>query len=100
LIKTFLAVCGHCLYSALRNPRSVITQVGNPLPLQQSPIPWWGSIAVLLMGIVSWCLSAHYGISGLGEAARAMVYIPLGNIFGLTSISVKAIQKTHKPPGD
>jgi len=49
-----------------------------------SPIPWWGSIAVLVLGIASWIISATCGVQGLDEAARAMVYIPLGNIFGMT----------------
>jgi hypothetical protein len=55
-----------------------------------SPIPWWGSACFIVIGIIAWCLAAHWQITGLDEAARAMVYIPLGNIFGMSiSLSKK-----------
>jgi hypothetical protein len=36
------------------------------------------------MGIACWCLGAHLDITGLDEAGRAMVYIPLGSLFGMS----------------
>lgn len=56
----------------------------SPERRQQSPIPWYGSIAVIILGIICWVLGAGVPIPGLDEAGRALVYIPLGNMFGLT----------------
>lgn len=71
-----------CIPSSIIHPRTPIL-VGNP-GNSESPVPWWGSITVLVVGIISWCLSDIHSITGLSEAARAMVYLPLGNLFGLT----------------
>ncbi len=38
----------------------------------------------IVVGIGSWIASACLGIPGLDEAARAMIYIPLGGLFGLS----------------
>lgn len=62
---------------------SKVVQDANPKPITMSPTPWWGSVIILVIGIISWCLSAYFNIDGLDEAGRAMVYIPLGNIFGM-----------------
>lgn len=83
-MKVYFEVLGHCLWSSVRHPRTTITQSANPLPIIQSPIPWWGSIGILIIGILSWIASAAWDIHGLDEAARALVYIPLGNIFGMS----------------
>lgn len=56
----------------------------SPDPRQESPVPWYVSVIVILAGIGSWIASACLGIPGLDEAARAMVYIPLGGLFGLS----------------
>ncbi len=71
-----------CIKQAVRHPRTTIVY-GNPGPVS-SPIPWWGSVCVLLIGIIAWSFAAKFSVTGLDEAARAMVYIPLGNIFGMT----------------
>jgi hypothetical protein len=68
-------------------PRCGDSLGNSPTPVSQSPIPWWGSIAVMMIGIVCWCVGATADISGLDEAGRALVYVPLGNLFGL---SIKA----------
>jgi hypothetical protein len=57
---------------------------GNPETRHQSPIPWWGSIACILIGIGAWVTSACLAVPGLDEAARVLVYIPLGSVFGLS----------------
>jgi len=67
---------------ALRHPRTPIALKNPGRPM--SPIPWWVSITVLVIGIASWSIGALCGISGLDEAGRAMVYLPLGNLFGMT----------------
>lgn len=80
-MKETCKISAHCLWQAIRHPKTPI--ILNPQG-PQSPIPWWGSIAVIVIGIISWVFSTVYGIRGLDEAARAMVYIPLGNIFGMS----------------
>lgn len=57
---------------------------GNPRAKLQSPVPWWGSVVIIGMGIVCWCIGGGLNIDGLAEAGRALVYIPLGSLFGLS----------------
>jgi hypothetical protein len=56
----------------------------NPETRKESPIPWWGSVACILIGIGAWIISACLTVPGLDETARALVYLPLGNLFGLS----------------
>ena len=56
----------------------------SPEIRRESPIPWWGSVLVIIMGISCWCLGAYLDIAGLDEAGRALVYIPLGSLFGMS----------------
>ena len=56
----------------------------SPQKRQQSPIPWYGSVAVIVLGIVCWCLGHTLPVAGLDEAGRALVYLPLGNLFGMS----------------
>jgi hypothetical protein len=56
----------------------------NPETRQESPIPWWGSVACILIGIGAWVTSACLKVPGLDEAARVLVYIPLGSLFGMS----------------
>jgi len=98
----------YAVWQAVRQPRTPITylycpdckvrfhssekecpkchsKVGDsPEPRQESPIPWWGSMLVIIIGIGCWVASAIYQIAGLDEAGRALVYIPLGNLFGMS----------------
>jgi len=60
-------------------------KAGNsPEVRQESPIPWWGSVLVIVIGISCWCLGACFEITGLDEAGRALVYVPLGSLFGMS----------------
>ena len=98
----------YALARAIRHPRTPITYLycpeckvrippnegecpvchrkpGNsPEERQESPIPWWGSVLVIIIGIACWCAGAFLEISGLDEAGRALVYIPLGSLFGMS----------------
>jgi hypothetical protein len=56
----------------------------SPEVRQESPIPWWGSVLVIVIGIACWCVGAQLDIAGLDEAGRALVYIPLGSLFGMS----------------
>lgn len=56
----------------------------SPENKQESPVPWFVSVIVILIGIASWIAGAYLKIPGLDEASRALVYIPLGNLFGMS----------------
>ena len=56
----------------------------SPDHKRESPVPWWGAVLCILIGIGSWGISACFEIHGLDEAARALVYIPLGSLFGMS----------------
>ena len=80
--------CGRC---KIRFPTSARECPGcgdkvesSPEPRQESPLPWWGSIVCILIGIGAWIVSAWLETPGLDEAARALVYIPLGSLFGMS----------------
>lgn len=83
-IWIFLEVLTHCMGQSIIHPITGTCQLGNPAPIKISPIPWWGSIAILILGIASWITAEVMHSTGLVEAARAMVYLPLGNIFGMS----------------
>ena len=60
-------------------------KIGNtPEQRQVWPVPWWGAALIIVIGIVCWVISATYSISGMDEAGRALVYVPLGNMFGMS----------------
>ncbi len=60
-------------------------KVGNsPESRQISPIPWWGSVLVIVVGISCWTTGSVLNVVGLDEAGRALVYIPLGSLFGMS----------------
>ena len=86
-MKKGLKVAGHCMFQAVRHPRTAIL-LPNPGVLV-SPIPWWGSLAVICIGIAAWTMGAKCAIGGLDEAGHALVYIPLSHIFGLASRTSK-----------
>jgi len=56
----------------------------SPDHKRESPVPWWGSILCILIGIGAWIASALLDIVPLGEAARLLVYAPIGHLFGLS----------------
>jgi len=39
---------------------------------------------VIIIGIICWVVGVGLDITGLDEAGRALVYIPLGSLFGLS----------------
>lgn len=56
----------------------------SPENRQESPIPWYGAVMVIILGIICWVLGAGLEITGLDEAGRALVYVPLGSLFGMS----------------
>jgi hypothetical protein len=60
-------------------------QLGNsPQSKEMSPIPWWGAVLVIIVGVACWVVGGCLDIVGLDEAGRALVYIPLGSLFGMS----------------
>ena len=60
-------------------------KLGNsPQTKEMSPIPWWGAVLVIVVGISCWVIGGCLNIAGLDEAGRALVYIPLGSLFGMS----------------
>ena len=56
----------------------------SPEQRLESPLPWYGAIVVIILGIICWVLGAAVPIPGLDEAGRVLVYIPLGGLFGMS----------------
>ena len=60
-------------------------EVGHsPERKEASPLPWYCSVIVIILGVICWVLGAAVPVPGLDEAGRALVYLPLGNLFGLS----------------
>ncbi len=56
----------------------------SPDPRRESPLPWYGSVILIVLGAAIWGCSAAYHISGVDELGRILVYIPLGSLFGMS----------------
>jgi len=80
--------CPECRVSLPGNaeecPRCGREAKNSPEVRQESPIPWWGSVLVIVIGITCWVVSGWLQTKGLDEAGRALVYIPLGSLFGMS----------------
>jgi len=110
-MKTLTAVpkfMVHALSQAIRHPSTLVSylycpecklylmdgekvcpgcgkELGNSPQLKEiSPIPWWGAVLVIVVGISCWVIGGCLHIVGLDEAGRALVYIPLGSLFGMS----------------
>jgi len=70
--------------SARECPKCGDKASSSPENRQESPIPWYGSVGVIILGIICWVVGGIYQIAGLDEAGRALVYIPLGSLFGMS----------------
>lgn len=78
-----LRIMGYCMLKAISNRGQTIVYTGNPIAMAPQPaVPWLISMGVILFGIASWCAGEKWDITGLSEAARAMVYVPLSYMFG------------------
>jgi len=56
----------------------------SPERKEEPPLPWYGSVIVIIIGIICWVLGVAVPIAGLDEAGRALVYVPLGSLFGMS----------------
>lgn len=107
-LKTVPKFMVYALFQAIRHPSTPVTylycpecrqyllngekvcpgcgkKLGNSPQLKEmSPIPWWGAVLVIVVGIGCWVIGSWLDIAGLDEAGRALVYIPLGSLFGMS----------------
>lgn len=65
-------------------PRCGKEAKNSPEVRRESAMPWWGSVLVIVIGIACWVVSGCFTIKGLDEAGRALVYVPLGSLFGMS----------------
>lgn len=56
----------------------------SPDPRKESPIPWYGSVGVILIGVGTAIASGLLSLVWLQEVSRALIYIPLGSLFGMS----------------
>jgi uncharacterized protein YlaI len=56
----------------------------SPENRQESPIPWYGCVILIIIGAAIWGWSAACNIGGISELGRILVYLPLGNLFGMS----------------
>jgi hypothetical protein len=79
--------CGISLPFNARECPGCGLEVGHsPERRKMSAIPWWGSVCLIIVGIGCWTMSSCLDITSLDEAGRALVYIPLGNLFGMSLV--------------
>ena len=72
-----------CIWKSCKFPASKNINVGNPAKVAQSPVPWRVSLSVLALGVISLTIGAILTIAALNEVGRAMIYLPLGSMFGM-----------------
>ena len=98
----------HAIRSSLRHPRKPIEfyqcnkcgtrfltnrpecpkcgeEVHNPAEKKTlSPVPWYASMLLILLGVVTWATVGIHHQTELIEAARILIYAPMGTLFGLS----------------
>ncbi|MBA7544713.1 hypothetical protein ES705_37074 [subsurface metagenome] len=83
-IAYFRCHCG-CRFpaSASECPKCGAKVEHSPERREEAALPWYGSIIIIIIGVICWVLGAGLEIPGLCEAGRAMLYLPLGSLFGM-----------------
>lgn len=56
----------------------------SPENRQESPVPWYGCVILIVVGAAIWGWSAACHVGGVDELGRALVYIPMGSLFGMS----------------
>ena len=83
-ISYYVCGCG-CRFpnSAKACPKCGDKVEHSPDHKEQSPIPWWGSAAIICVGVGVCVTGACFQLPTLDRVGDALVFIPLGNIFGM-----------------
>jgi hypothetical protein len=77
--------CNQYLLSGEKICPSCGKELNNSPQLKEiSPIPWWGAVLVIVVGVTCWVMGSCLNVMGLDEAGKALVYIPLGSLFGMS----------------
>ena len=56
----------------------------SPRKKEIAAVPIWASLLVIVLGIISWATVGLHGQVALTEVSRALIYLPLGNLFGVS----------------
>ncbi len=56
----------------------------SPEEKQLSQIPWWGSVICMVIGVICWATVGLHHQAGLAEVGRALIYLPGGNLWGMS----------------
>ncbi len=97
-LNIMLHIMWSCALQALRHPRTPICHCSDPIPVVQSPIPWWAATVILMLGVGTWVVSARLSVPEMGEAARLMVYGPISYMFGM-SHQISMMRKQQQNQG-
>ena len=97
----------YCVVKSIRHPRTPITYyycpackirfaysqpqcpkcgdkvTQSPERVEENPVPWYGTVVFICLGILCWVLGVKIPVAGLDEAGRILVYVPLGSLFGM-----------------
>ena len=84
-ISYYICECG-CRFpnSAKECPKCGDKIEHSPDNKHESPIPWYGSVGVILIGVGVCVAGDCWSLPTLDRVGDALVFIPLGNIFGMT----------------
>jgi hypothetical protein len=99
LVKLTLQVLGHCMYQALRHPRTRITQIANPQPIEVSQVPWWGCFLIMVFGAGLWVIAEKWDVIGLLQVAPGLIYMPLMHILDQSIIVARLVKQGAKRSG-
>ncbi len=84
-ISYYVCGCG-CRFpnSAKECPKCGNKIEHSPEHREQSPIPWWGSVAIMGIGVGVCVSGACFNLPVLDRVGDALVFIPLGNLYGMS----------------
>lgn len=81
-------LCEACgtVYPANANacPKCHAISSHSPRKKEIPAVPIWCSLLLIVIGIASWVTVGLHGQVALTEVSRALIYLPLGNLFGVS----------------
>lgn len=86
LVSYYVCSCGCCFpNSAKECPKCGDKVKHSPDHKQESPIPWWGSVGIILVGVGVCITGACFQLPALDRVGDVLIFIPLGNLFGMAA---------------